>query len=108
MSNVGYYSCPKTHQYAYGTGRRCCKYGKEKVDPRFASCDGGPISWHSICCFNDDSVSCPEMQPNDRSTCRDYDMYADIQGIHIQITLLIVSFYPFVQVPIFNTIFYLC
>merc|ERR1712227_911277 len=52
-------SCPASHPYVYHDGDYCCASNTEKVyAPEGERCDGGPISFTSSCCKDDQYVAC--------------------------------------------------
>merc|ERR1712227_1058978 len=64
-------SCPASHPYVYHDGDYCCASNTEKVyTPEGERCDGGPISFTSSCCKDDQYVSCST------NICSDYDQAA--------------------------------
>ena len=53
--------CPSTHPWSYYEGDYCCATNKEKINPPDGQkCDGSALEYDSVCCEDDDAVSCPD------------------------------------------------
>ena len=54
--------CPASYPYVFLMGTKCCAVGKEgnSNNTSFGElCDGGDISWESVCCEDNRNITCP-------------------------------------------------
>ena len=52
--------CPRDYPYAFMWGAYCCKTKYEdKTNDGIQECDNSVISLSSVCCNNDEYLSCP-------------------------------------------------
>ena len=69
--------CPSAFPYAFGNGKWCCAYDRERYDQsKLSRCDGGPLEYWSECCAHYASRTCAH------PPCRNYKP-CTIQSVEI-------------------------